>query len=175
MEEKLINLVSLMREDLNKHFDAFYELTKKQVFYTSYAITRDRDASEDILQEVYLNFIKHLNRINLKKSILGYLLKTSKNLSLNYIKKHKREVIFDFDMVKEDSKPTPYHELEMVEKIKKIIKPFEFEVLILHVINDMTHKEIGEFLNKPIGTITYTYKCAIDKIRSEIYGNEEKN
>lgn len=171
MENKLKELVSLIIIDRDKHFDAFYELTKKQVFYTSFAITRNYDASEDIMQDVYLNFLKHINRVNKDKSILGYLLKISKNLSLNYIKKHKRELLFDFDNTKENSKPTPHHELEIVDKIKKIVKPLEFEVLILHVINDMTHKEIAEFLNKPIGTITYTYKCAIDKIRSGIYGN----
>ena len=62
MELKSI-FIKLQNND-QSYFDAFYQLTKKQVFYNIVSIVKNYDLSEDILQETYIQFLKNINKIN---------------------------------------------------------------------------------------------------------------
>jgi len=168
-EELLASLVLKLKEGKNGYFDELYELTKKQVFYMCYSIVKNTSDAEDLLQDTYLKFLNNIHKVKENNQILGYLLTIAKNTSLNFIKRRNKETIIEWDNIAEnDTKPTNYENLELVDKMKKILKPLEFQIVILHVINELKHNEIAKLLKKPLGTITYTYKCAIDKLRREI-------
>ena len=82
------------------------------------------------------------------------------------IKKRNRETSiseYDLNSLHEEYKPS--YQSEIFEIMKKILSDVELQVVVLHVLNDMTHKEISEILKKPLGTITWTYNNAIKKLR----------
>ena len=169
METKKLEL--LLDGDLS-YFDEFYQETKQKVFYNIYSILKDTSLSEDALQETYIKFLK--NRENLKKdqNIIGYLFVISRNISLDIIKKRKKETeLSDYELVNAHEEKSPYVD-DVMEKMKKILKDQEFQIVIMHLVNDMTHKEIAKLLNKPLGTITWAYNNAIKKIRKGMRINE---
>ena len=43
----------------------------------------------------------------------------------------------------------------------------EREVVVMHVLGDMKHREIADILKKPIGTITWIYNKAINKAQEK--------
>lgn len=53
----------------------------------------------------------------------------------------------------------------ILHRAKLLISEKEFEIVILHVINGYTHKEISKLINKPIGTVTWAYNNAIKKLQ----------
>lgn len=165
MDERLKELVIYLKEEKMNYFDEFYELTKKYVYYMAFSILKDYAISEDILQDTFISFLKHIKRINPEKNIINYLIKIAKNLSLNRLKKRKRETIMDLDHVEDAQKEISIEKTEIVDRMKNVLNDVEFQVVILHVINNLKHKEIAVILKKPLGTITWIYKTAIDKVR----------
>ncbi|MCR5349775.1 MAG: sigma-70 family RNA polymerase sigma factor [Acholeplasmatales bacterium] len=161
-------LIHLKNEEL-EYFDRFYELTKRPTFNLIYSYLKDSMESEDVLQETYLKFLRYKKKVKEDMNILAYLMQIAKSLSLNYLKKNKKEDrIEDTDFIAEEKeKVFDLDESEIVKKMKKVLKDDEFQIVILHVVNGMTHKEISELLNKPLGTITWAYNNAIKKVRSE--------
>ena len=91
----LKELLIQLQNDKMEYFDEFYNLTKNKVFYMAYSILQDYHLSEDILQDTYVKFLKHKNKVKVDGNILSYLLEISKNLSLNYVNKHKKVVNID--------------------------------------------------------------------------------
>ena len=91
-------LQQLLNGNLNL-FDQFYEETKASIFYNICSFIDDKNLVEDILQETYIKFLNNLHRLKVDKNPVGYLFLISKNLSLNELKKRKKEVSLKDDQV----------------------------------------------------------------------------
>jgi RNA polymerase sigma-70 factor (ECF subfamily) len=171
MDNSLIDLMMHIQNDEMEYFDMFFEKTKRPVFNLIYSYLRDCDESEDILQETYLKMLRYKKKIKLDGNILSYLLQIAKTLSLNYLKRHKREeYIEDIELIGEERKDIPrdLDESPVVKAMKEVLKDSEYQIVILHVVNGMTHKEIASLLKKPLGTITWAYNNAIEKVRRKM-------
>jgi RNA polymerase sigma-70 factor (ECF subfamily) len=171
MDNSLIDLMMHIQNDEMEYFDMFFEKTKRPVFNLIYSYLRDCDESEDILQETYLKMLRYKKKIKLDGNILSYLLQIAKTLSLNYLKRHKREeYIEDIELIGEERKDIPrdLDESLVVKAMKAVLKDSEYRIVILHVVNGMTHKEIASLLKKPLGTITWAYNNAIEKVRRKM-------
>ena len=165
----LKELLIQLQNDKMEYFDEFYNLTKNKVFYMAYSILQDYHLSEDILQDTYIKFLKHKKKVKVDGNILSYLLEISKNLSLNYVNKHKKVVNIDNIVFKyEEQYQEKFEELKLVKDMKKILNENEFQIVILKIINELTNNEIAQLLNKPLGTVLWTYNNAIKKLRRNL-------
>lgn len=165
----LKELLIQLQNDKMEYFDEFYNLTKNKVFYMAYSILQDYHLSEDILQDTYIKFLKHKKKVKVDGNILSYLLEISKNLSLNYVNKHKKVVNIDNIVFKyEEQYQEKFEELKLVKDMKKILNENEFQIVILKIINELTNSEIAQLLNKPLGTVLWTYNNAIKKLRRDL-------
>ena len=165
----LKELLIQLQNDKMEYFDEFYNLTKNKVFYMAYSILQDYHLSEDILQDTYIKFLKHKKKVKVDGNILSYLLEISKNLSLNYVNKHKKVVNIDNIVFKyEEQYQEKFEELKLVKDMKKILNENEFQIIILRIINELTNNEIATLLNKPLGTVLWTYNNAIKKLRRDL-------
>ena len=165
----LKELLIQLQNDKIEYFDEFYNLTKNKVFYMAYSILQDYHLSEDILQDTYIKFLKHKKKVKVDGNILSYLLEISKNLSLNYVNKHKKVVNIDNIVFKyEEQYQEKFEELKLVKDMKKILNENEFQIVILKIINELTNNEIAQLLNKPLGTVLWTYNNAIKKLRRDL-------
>lgn len=147
-------------------FDEFYEQVKQKVFYNIFALTKNYELSEDLLQDTFVKFLNNINDIDPNDSVLGYLMVCSRNLTLDYFKKNNRvrqldETVDHPSSVDEDDVDKNI----ILEKIKEILKPKEFEIFTLHVLSELTFEEISKLQKRPIGTITWAYNNAIKKLK----------
>lgn len=167
--ERIIILLSLLKAGDFDAFDEFYTLTKYPIYYSLLALVHNEDIVEDILAETYLKFLKNLRKIKAYKNPLGYLLTISRNLALDYFKKENR-VTYMEDYVTESEigayVDDSYDFSDMLlARMKTILTPLEYEVIVLRILSELTHKEIASHLKKPLGTITWTYQNALKKLQ----------
>ena len=163
MNEVIIE--NLLNGELS-YFNEFYEKTKYKLFYNILAILKDPVLSEDALQETYLKFLNNLNKLKKEKNILGYLMVVSRNVALDMLKKSSREVqIDDYNLSLINDNGINFEYSNILLKVKEILSDMEFQIFILHVINEMKHKEISRLLKKPLGSITWAYNNALKKLK----------
>jgi len=60
-----------------------------------YNITRDTDAAEDIVQDVFMKVWKKKDQLDLSQSVRAYLFRSSVNTALNYLEKNRRNTSMD--------------------------------------------------------------------------------
>ncbi len=169
MEEVCI-LFSKIKDGEDSYFDEFYNLTKKKIFYLIYSYVRNQLDAEDILQDTYLSLLEHRNRIKVD-SVMSYMFKIAQNKSINFLKKKQRNVSMNYDQADVNvnfDRSLSQDASAIIQVMNQVLNELEFKVVTLHLLEEMTHKEISKFLKKPIGTITWTYQNALRKIRRNL-------
>ena len=93
-------------------------------------------------------------------------------MTIDYIRKNKREIpsdeIYEDNPTTDTSTLSPENAYLTKQSFKDLIdslKPKEKEVITLKVMGELTFEEISKILNEPMGTITWRYRNAINKLR----------
>lgn len=172
MDERINLLFCRLQDGDQLVFDEFYELTKRKVYFSIYAIVKSSSVSEDIMQDTYVKLLENLQKIDPGRNVVSYLITIGKNLSIDYIRKNSRVMNLDaydnyLDVVGEEEK-TKNGESDIFRIMKEVLNDNEFGIVVLHVVDEMSHREIAKHLNKPIGTISWTYNNAMKKIRKRM-------
>lgn len=168
--EEVCRLFSKIKDGDDSYFEEFYNLTKKKIFYLIYSYVRNQLDAEDILQDTYLSILEHRNKIKVD-SVMSYMFKIAQNKSLNFIKKKQRNVSMTYDQADVNvsfDRSLSQEASAIIQVMNQVLNEIEFKVVTLYVLEEMTHKEISKFLKKPIGTITWTYQNALQKIRRNL-------
>ncbi len=151
-------------------FDSIYYQTKNIVFYTIFMILKDYQLSEDIMQDTYLKALSKIHTYKRKAHFKSWLITIAKNLAINEFNRRKREMLIDLsenEYLLGSSASTVENEI-LINQIFKVLSDTEKEIVLLHVIGNLKHREIGKLLNKPIGTVTWIYNKAIKKLQDEV-------
>ena len=147
------------------HFDAFYTKYKNLMFFVIDSILNSEEDSKDILQETLLDVYNNISKFEMKGSFKAWVLKIAKNNAISFYRKQKKIVISEeaiLESTYENQDSVLYLDL------KRILNMDEFNVLMLHVVYGMKHKDIASYLDKPLGTVTWLYSEAIKKAKKEL-------
>jgi len=154
-------------------FDEIYYQTKDMVFYSIFLILKDYQLSEDIMQDTYLKALNKIHSYKRAANFKSWLITIAKNLAINEFNRRKRETLVDISAEEYllGSTDSISENQILIKQIFKVLNDFEKEVVILHAVGDLKHKDIAKLLNKPLGTITWAYNKAIKTLRKEINGS----
>ncbi len=160
--------IKLKNNDMS-YFDEFYNSLKELIFYNIYSIIKNHEISEDLLQETFVKFLNNLTNVNENNSIIGLLMTTSKNLSLDYLKKHQRIIYLEDSKIDNGSEEHLSIDKDfIINKIRNILKPKEVDIFMMHVLGELTFEEISKVTSRSLGTILWSYNNSIKKLKKEL-------
>ena len=153
-----------------------------QIFNFINSKVNDRNISEDIFQDTFIQVIKTLKNgsYNEEGKFLPWVMRIAHNLVIDYFRKTNRIPIIEnkeeFDIFQFLSDTTPNAESALVEEqvlkdIQNLIDELpddQKEVLIMRLYRDMSFKEIAENTNVSINTALGRMRYAIINLRKLI-------
>lgn len=151
-------------------FDDIYYQTKNIIYYSIFIILKDHQLSEDIMQDTYLKALNKIHTYKRKAHFKSWIVTIAKNLAINEYNRRKKEMLIDLnekEYILGNTASTVENEI-LIKQIFKVLSDIEKEVVLLHVVGDLKHREIAKLLNKPLGTITWMYNQAIKKLKDEV-------
>jgi RNA polymerase sigma-70 factor, ECF subfamily len=150
-------------------FDTFYQLTKKQVFFSIITIIKDENLVEDIMQDAYLKFLNSIDKVNDSKNVVAYLSRIARNLAIDLYNERKKEIyseeVFE-NLLDEDTYDE--EQQEDILKMLDLLDSTEKEIITLHVINELKFREISDMMEKPLGTVLWIYQKGIKKLKEKV-------
>ncbi len=166
-------LLKRIKQHDNVAFEELYRQTRHSVYAIIYAIVQDRQDTEDIMQDAYMKMLASLERYDGRSKFKTWLLTIAKNLAIDHYRKHKR--LYKVDIQEQEylfpgTMPQQYKEYESF-KYLSLLTEEERTIVLLKVIDNMKHHEIGKLIGKPKGTIMWMYNNALKKMQD--YGKEE--
>ena len=109
--------------------------------------------------------------MELKDSHKTFLATIARNLAIDFVRKNSRSIpVEDFteegiEPVSKDSvEDTVVNDMTVMQALATLSEN-ERQVVSMKILSDMTFNEISESLGIPMGTVTWRYREAINKLR----------
>lgn len=165
-DKRLDNLLGKIARGDNKAFEELYIETRRGVYSFLYTYFHHKEDTEDAMQTVYLKVKQNIDKYKIGTNGKAWILQIAKNHALNEIKKAGRITYVDnLDYVVDEGK----HESNgIMDLMKRVLDEDEQKIVNLHVVWGYKHREIGEILGAPTGTITSKYKRAVAKLKDAL-------
>ena len=179
-----------------------YEQYLSYIYSIVLSVVGNKDNAEDITSDFFIKLWTKSEKYVPGSGHKAYLATMARNMSIDYLRKYKREVLTEDFEGDYDDDDRPKGEAVLTDSDSSMagvpsgsdlatggskvedqvigdislkealesLKPKEREVINLKIMGDMTFKEIAATLGTPMGTVTWLYRQAIEKLRR--YGYE---
>jgi len=167
-------IIEEIRKGNRKVFKNFFDKNYENLVIYANSYLFDKDASEDIVQEVFIYIWEHSNKLKIKTSLKGYLYSMVRNSCLNFLKSIKItdnyaylefniNLIAEhvFDSTSDDDKKIVYHQvLKIVDTLPERMQ----QIVRLKFLHNRKYIEIAEELDISVNTVKTQLKRAKVKI-----------
>lgn len=172
---KIDTLVASLKNGDEQAFDEIYHLTVRSLYFAIYPIVKDHHLTEDLVQEAYMKMLQKIQTYQ-AKNFYAYLITIGRNLAINQYHQRKKMTFTDTesdldilsDFAYESLMEIKIEKREVIQEVLSCLNQAERNVFLLYSLENLTHREIGVILDKPTGTVTWTYQQALKKIKSKL-------
>lgn len=160
----------------NNDMDALEELyyqTERTLYAYILSNVKNHDETLDLMQETYIKIMSAAHLYKPMGKPLAWMFTIARNLYVSKLRKQKREVNLDSEIIENDlnfSYVKDYEDKLVLETALDILNKEEREIVLLYAVSGLKHKEIAENLELNLSTTLSKYHRALKKIRN--YFNE---
>lgn len=170
--EDLRRLILAAKRGDAEAFGAVYESLYTPLYRYTLSRCKDKELTDDICQQSFLRFYEALDGYEPTKTPLAYLFTIAKRLLINHYEK-KAPVPFD-EILLETIDDTSVNIMQdshvrlLAESIDEYLPSLtddEQDVVRMHYYGELSHKEIGELLEKEEASVRKIKERALKKLR----------
>lgn len=157
-------------------FSVIFSNYYKDLVTFSYGLTKDLDAAEEIVQDIFVRLWENRSSLHVEKSLKSYLLKSVQNRSLNWL--HHRRVHSQYAawvtdhpaLFENDTEQIVLHsELEdRLERALDQLPPEVADAFRLHRMENLTYPEIALKRGVSVRTIEVRISRALSLLREAL-------
>ena len=162
-----------------KAFEELYYLTYKPLYAFVLSLTLNKEDAEDILQETYLKVRGACHLYQKQGNPMAWMMKIAKNLYLMKLRKENKvqpAALEDYHELVASDQISAIEDRVLLEEMFQAISREDRDIIIMHVMMGMKHKEIAKIVQMPIGTVLSRYHRAMKLLKKKaslIIGKEE--
>lgn len=158
-------ILSKLKERDNDTFELVYYEYKDLVYFVAYNILKNSYDTEELVQDVFVKMLREIDKFD-GRFFKAWLLKMTKNLAINKLKTLNKEDTIEEGEVEFLKADDEFKKRDYLIELEEILDDKNYKVVILHLVYDLKHREIAEYLDLPLGTICSMYNNSMKKIKS---------
>jgi len=160
-----------MAEGDNDAFRDLYQQTSGAVYGFALSIVRNAFDAENIMHDAYLRMHRSSASYKPMGKPMAWILTIVRNLCYTKLKSGEMSVdIAQYENLLHGDETNQTLDRIVLQKALEIL-PFEDrQIVVLHALTGMKHREIAEILDLPVGTVLSKYKRSLEKLRKELEG-----
>ncbi|MBX2841532.1 MAG: RNA polymerase sigma-70 factor [Flammeovirgaceae bacterium] len=136
------------------------------------------DLAEELVQDIFVNFWQKRESIQITSSLKAYLYRSSRNHTLNHLKRRKFEMEYQKKLAQtsinfHNDTEDKYNYSELSKKLHEAIEALPAqcqEIFKLSRFEELTYKEIAESLNIPVRRVHYQIGIALKELKIKLKG-----
>lgn len=160
-------------EDDKSAFESLYRQTDKAVYGFILSILKNPHDAEDVMQDTYLRIRAAAHLYNAQGKPLAWIFTIARNLSFMKLRSEKRNSYSNYEDLENKVEFASVMDSEdriVLEAAFGILDAEERQIVVLHGITGLKHREIGEILHLPLSTVLSKYKRSLNKLRKYLEG-----
>lgn len=150
-----------------EHFNNLFKQYQKVIYAIAFSILKNEEDSEEVVQNVFTKIYSAKKENLPTKYEASWLYTFTKNETLNFLKKRKKEVSIDeiYDISEEEKQIKCLLGKDAYCRIISKLEPKEQEIVSLKVLSKLSFREIAKLLNMPIGTVQWKYYKSMNTLK----------
>lgn len=152
-------------------FHTLYESTHESVYGFVLSIIKNKYDAEDVLHETFLAVHRKAIDYTPKGKPMAWIFTIAKNAAYDKLKERKRiEVLDEQKSVGEldFSEITDIEDKIVIQTLFQVLTEEEKQMVLLHAVGGVKHREIAMVLNMPLNTELSKYHRAIKKLKTAL-------
>ena len=140
-----------------KAFGDIVEAHQRVVYNLALRMLNDPDDARDVSQAVFVKVWRHLSSFDRRGRIFSWIYRIAINETLNFRRRRRRHEEIDDTLPARDADPAGKLESDqnsqLVQEALVELKPSDREIVVLHHLLHLSHREIGEIQHLPEKTV----------------------
>lgn len=147
--------------------ERLYNLTSGAIYAYALSVTKNHDDAKDVMHDTFVKAYESAHNYISHGKPMAWLLTIAKNLCYTVFRKQSRFV----DVPDEDiearfcSDETPIEDKLVIEQMLSSLDENERQIVALHAVSGLKHREIAQMLDMPLATVLSKYNRAIKKLQ----------
>jgi RNA polymerase sigma-70 factor (ECF subfamily) len=165
--------IRVFREGNPEGFDHLLRKYRLQVYRICYRFTGNHHDADDQAQEVFLRVFRGLARFRGQSRFSTWVYRIAVNTCLNWVATRKKATEpLPENMA--DPSPGQAESLAQAERSRAVreavdrLPPKQRMTLVLRAFHGLTHREISEVMEKPVGTVKANFFFALQNLRKNL-------
>lgn len=152
-------------------FCQLYEETSNAVFAYALSFLRNKEDAEDVMQETFLHIRSAAHLYQPLGKPMAWILTIAKNVCLMKFRQNRHVTFMAYDEAPEELDCSQIQEEEdrlVLETAFRVLSKEECQIIVLHAVSGMKHREISQIMGIPLSTILSKYHRGIQKLREQL-------
>lgn len=152
-------------------FSELYHLTAQAVYGFVLSILKNQHDAEDIMQDTYLKIRQCAHLYQKQGKPMAWILTIARNLSLMRLREINKSAEVCSEPADETSDFSAISDSEnrlILQTAFGILDNSERQIVLLHAVSGMKHREIAALLELPLSTVLSKYTRSLKKLKKLI-------
>lgn len=174
-DRELDRLLLRVGQGEREAFARLYGLTRGAVYALALSLLRDAHEAQDVAQDVYVKVWESAPAYRPQGSPMAWLLTVARNLARSRLRQSGRQV--ELDEGAWNAIPAAVPDLEERQLLQGALARLgteEREIVLLHAVTGLKHREIAQLLELPLSTVLSKYHRGLKKLRAQMKGESDR-
>ena len=149
-------------------FEELYRATDSAIYGYALSLMRNHHEAQDVMMDTYLKIRCAAHLYMPMGKPMAWILTITKNIARTKLRSAGRQIPLD-DL--EETTPSfdrDSEEAVALEQAMKVLGDQERQILILHAVTGLKHREIAEMLGMPLATVLSKYARSLKKLKKAL-------
>ena len=163
--EELLRQIALGSQQA---FEELYRATDSAIYGYALSLTKKHHEAQDVMMDTYLKIRCAAHLYMPMGKPMAWILTITKNIARTKLRSAGRQIPLD-DL--EETTPSfdrDSEEAVALEQAMKVLGDQERQILILHAVTGLKHREIAEMLGMPLATVLSKYARSLKKLKKAL-------
>lgn len=148
-----------------------YQQTNAAIYGFSLSILKKRQDAEDVLQDTYIRIWNAAGSYTPSGKPLAWMFTITRNLARMHLRTQARTVAVapeDWQRLFADEPAVTHEDRVMLAALLETLTDEERQIVVLHTMTGLKHREIAQLLNLRLPTVLSKYNRALKKLRNAL-------
>ena len=156
-------------------FARLYGLTRGAVYALALSLLRDAHEAQDVAQDVYVKVWESAPTYRPQGSPMAWLLTVARNLARSRLRQSGRQIELDEEAWNAIPAAVPdVEERQLIRGALARLGTEEREIVLLHAVTGLKHREIAQLLERPLSTVLSKYHRGLKKMKALMKGESDR-
>lgn len=154
-----------------------YRRTRTAVYGLALSYVKNAHDAQDVTQDTFVRVWDSAYQYKPQGSPLGWLLAVARNLALMKLRQGSRQEQLEdeeWDAIPAESPAVTPEDRQVLQQAMAALTDEERQVVMLHAVTGLKHREIAHLLEMPLATVLSKYHRALKKLRVQLEGDDPR-